>query len=61
MMGPKMSAEYAAKCNNFKRPTLALEFMMINILNPQVREALYSEDAHANAFWRAAVPVFLLL
>ena len=30
-------------------------------LNPQVREALYSEDTHADAFWRAAVPVFLLL
>ena len=60
-MEPKMSAEYVAKCNQLKGLKLGNTECIKWVSYSQVRQALYPQDAHANAFWRATLSVFLLL
>ena len=60
-MEPKMSAEYVAKCNQLKRLKLGNTECIKWVSYSQVRQALDPQDAHANAFWRATLSVFLLL
>ena len=60
-MEPKMSAEYVAKCNQLIGLKLGNTECFKWVSYSQVRQALYPQDAHANAFWRATLSVFLLL